>query len=193
MLSTLLLSQGTPMLLAGDEFGRTQQGNNNAYCQDNDISWVDWAIDADGKALFDFVRHLTALRAHYPILRRGRFLTGAYNEEFGVKDVSWIAASGAEMTQQDWDNPGTRCFGMLMDGRAQATGIRRPASDATLLWILNAHHEAVPFVLPRVAGGRRWVTVFDTGAPERTREQGRRVGEPIEVSSRSTQLLTLHA
>ena len=97
------------------------------------------------------------------------------------------------MTQQDWDNPGTRCFGMLMDGRAQATGIRRPASDATLLWVLNAHHEAVPFVLPRVAGGRRWAIVFDTATHERAREHSRRTGETLEVACRSTQLLTLHA
>jgi isoamylase len=193
MLATLLLAQGTPMLLAGDEFGRTQQGNNNAYCQDNEISWVDWDIGAEGQALTDFVRRLTALRRQYPILRRGRFLTGAYNEEFGVKDVSWIAAAGREMTAEDWDNPVTRCFGMLMDGRAQATGIRRPASDATLLWILNAHHEPVRFALPRVAGGRRWAGVFDTAAPDRARKHTWRMGEAVEVTARSTRLLALRA
>ena len=192
-LATLILSQGTPMLLAGDEFGRTQQGNNNAYCQDNEISWVDWEIGADGQALTRFVQRLTALRHEYPILRRGRFLTGACNEDPGVKDVSWIAASGEEMTEEDWNNPLTRCFGMLLDGRAQATGIRRPASDATLLWILNAHHEPVRFALPRVAGGRRWAGAFDTAAPERSREPGHRTGEAIDVAPRSTQLLTLHA
>jgi isoamylase len=192
MLTTLLLSQGTPMLPAGDEFGRTQQGNNNAYCQDNEISWVDWNIDADGKALMAFVQMLTALRREYPILRRGRFLTGAYNEELGLKDVSWISSSGAEMTPEDWDNPGTRCFGMLMDGRAQATGIRRPAGDATLLWVLNAHHEPVPFSMPEVVGGRRWSLVFDTAVPEPPDDQRFTPGDIYESTGRSCQLFALH-
>ncbi|CAH2604228.1 Glycogen operon protein GlgX homolog [Rhodovastum atsumiense] len=193
MLASVLLAQGTPMLLAGDELGRTQRGNNNAYCQDNEISWVDWEIDADGHALIEFVRRLTGLRQQYPILRRGRFLTGEYNEELAVKDVSWIAAGGSEMAQDDWTNPGTRCFGMLMDGRAQATGIRRPASDATLLWILNAHHDIVAFTLPRVTGGRRWMTMFDTATPERMREHSHRIGETIDIVGRSMVLLALHA
>ena len=98
MLATLLLSQGTPMLLAGDEFGRTQQGNNNAYCQDNEISWVDWDIDEDGQALIGFVAELTAAAPHaIRSCAASRFLTGEYNEELGVKDVTWINANGAEM------------------------------------------------------------------------------------------------
>ena len=152
LLTTLLLAQGTPMLLGGDEFGRTQRGNNNAYCQDNEVSWFDWDIDAEGRALTEFVRRLIALRERYPILRRGRFLTGAYDEELGVKDVSWITTAGGEMTQADWENGNTRCFGMLMDGRARATGIRRAASDATLFWVLNAYHDAVTVHSPE---GRR--------------------------------------
>jgi isoamylase len=192
-LATLLLAQGTPMLLAGDEFGRTQQGNNNAYCQDNEISWVDWDIDAEGRALTEFVRKLTGLRHHYPILRRGRFLTGAYNEELGVKDVSWITTTGAEMAQDDWDNGNTRCFGMLMDGRAQATGIRRPASDATLLWLLNAHHDVVDFTMPEVNGGSSWASVFDTSEPERAKPVHVRTGETYELAGRSTALFVLNA
>ncbi|HEX3349145.1 MAG TPA: glycogen debranching protein GlgX [Acetobacteraceae bacterium] len=192
-LSTLLLSQGTPMVLGGDEFGRTQQGNNNAYCQDNEISWVHWDIDADGHALIEFVRKLIALRHHYPILRRGRFLTGAYNEELAVKDVSWIATTGAEMTQEDWGNAGTRCFAMLMDGRAQATGIRRPASDATMLWILNAHHDVVAFTVPEATGGRSWNSIFDTAQPDRNQAVSVRVGETYELEGRSTALFVLQA
>jgi glycogen operon protein len=193
MLSTLLLAQGTPMLLAGDEFGRTQGGNNNAYCQDNEISWVSWDIGQDGRSLIEFVRHLTGLRHKYPILRRGRFLTGSYNEELGVKDVSWINASGAQMTSGDWQNPAMRCFGMLMDGRAQATGIRRPASDATLLWILNAYHDVVPFTLPRVAGGRRWEAVFDTFETDGTRSHTLRMGDTYTIGGRATALFALLA
>jgi glycogen operon protein len=192
-LATLLLAQGTPMLLAGDEFGRTQQGNNNAYCQDNEISWVNWDIDAEGRALIEFVRKLTGLRHHYPILRRGRFLTGAYNEELGVKDVSWITTTGAEMAQDDWDNGNTRCFGMLMDGRAQATGIRRPASDDTLLWLLNAHHDVVDFTMPEVNGGGSWASVFDTSEPERGKPVVVRMGKTYKLVGRSTALFALNA
>ena len=95
MLATLFFSQGTPMLLGGDEFGRTQQGNNNAYCQDNEISWVDWEIKEEGQSLIDFTRKLIRLRNALPILRRGRFLTAEYNPVLEVKDVTWINASGA--------------------------------------------------------------------------------------------------
>ena len=193
LLTTLLLAQGTPMLLAGDEFGRSQKGNNNAYCQDNETSWVDWEIDSEGRALMEFTRRMIALRNEYPILRRARFLKGKFNEELGVKDVTWISTAGTEMQPEDWHNGNTRCFGMLMDGRAQATGIRRAASDATLLWILNAHHDVVNLTLPKVAGGRRWSTVFDTSAPDRVREHFVRMGEGYEVAGRSTLLFALHA
>ncbi len=191
LLATLLLSQGTPLLLAGDEFGRTQKGNNNAYCQDNEIGWVDWDIEPEGQALAAFVRKLVALRQQYPILRRGRFLTGQFDEELGVKDVTWMAVNGHEMTEGDWHNPNTRCFGMLMDGRAQATGIRRAAQDATLLWVLNSYHGAVNFTLPKLAGIRRWITLFDTSAPERTKEQVFRMGENFEMPGRSTVMFSL--
>ena len=97
------------------------------------------------------------------------------------------------MTPEAWNDPATRCFGMLMDGRAQATGIPRPASDATLLWLLNAHHEAVSFVTPRVTGGRRWAGLFDTATPARAREHTWRMGEAITLAARSTQLLALVA
>ena len=191
LLATLLLSQGTPLLLAGDEFGRTQQGNNNAYCQDNEIGWVDWDIGPEGHALTVFVRKLLALRQQYPILRRGRFLTGQFDEELGVKDVTWMAVNGHEMTEGDWRNPDTRCFGMLMDGRAQATGVRRAAQDATLLWVLNSYHGAVDFTLPKLAGVRRWVTLFDTSAPDRTKEQVFRMGENFVMPGRSTVMFSL--
>ena len=102
LLATLLLSQGTPMLLAGDEFARTQRGNNNAYCQDNEISWVDWTLAEANLRQVRFVQSLTALRRRYPILRRNRFLSTIVNEAIGVKEVTWINASGAEMREEDW-------------------------------------------------------------------------------------------
>jgi len=163
MLATLLLSQGTPMLLAGDEFARTQRGNNNAYCQDNDISWVDWTPNALGERLTAFVRQLTRLRANYPILRRSRFLSGEMNEDLGVREVTWINANGEQMQQAHWQDEGMRCFGMMLDGRAQPTGIRQRGSDATMLLVFNAHHDVVHFTLPRSSETAvRWRLLIDT-------------------------------
>jgi isoamylase len=161
-LATLLLAQGLPMLLAGDEFHRTQQGNNNAYCQDNGISWVDWSLAEKNRSTIDFVQRLTFLRKLYPVLRRNRFLTGAYNEELGVKDVAWIHPSGAEMNDETWKDQSVRCIAMLLDGRAQATGIRERGSDATLLLIFNSFHEPVKFVLPETVDGKGWRLQLDT-------------------------------
>ncbi len=191
MLATLLLSKGTPMLLAGDEFARTQQGNNNAYCQDSDISWVNWDIDAAGEQLIKFVRTLTSVRQAYPILHRSRFLIGEYNEEFGVKDVTWINASGAEMHDEDWNDGNMRCFGMLMDGRAQATGIRQVGGDATLLLVLNAHHDVVLFTLPECSGGDEWTLLIDTNLPEGPTDHMFKTGEQYDVTARSLLLYTL--
>jgi isoamylase len=165
-LATLLLSQGTPMVLAGDEFGRTQQGNNNAYCQDNEVSWVNWEIGEKGASLIRFVQKLTALRHKYPILRRNRFLTGKYVEEVGAKDVTWINANGVEMTQEQWQDSTMACFGMLLDGRAQATGIRKSSRDATLLVILNSHSDVVEFNLPEYSGSGHWLLLIDTNQPD---------------------------
>jgi isoamylase len=163
MLSTLLLSRGTPMLLAGDEFGRTQGGNNNAYCQDNEISWVNWCgIDESHWALVNFTQRLLALRQALPMLRRGRFLIGREDEELGVKDVAWITPTGNEMAREHWEDPNAHCFGVLLDGRAQETGIRRVGTDATLLLILNAYHDVVQFKLPPAPGGQEWVCLIDT-------------------------------
>ena len=192
LLATLLLSQGTPMLLAGDEFGRSQQGNNNAYCQDNEISWLDWeGIDDAGKALSTFVRKLTALRHALPLLRRGRFLTGEWNKGIEVKDATWLDPNGEEMSTAQWDDDNTRCFAVLLDGRAQATGIRRPASDATLLLVVNAHHDVVEFKLPAAWGGNDWIGVIDTNDPEREELPRINIGEIYEVTGRSLLLFLL--
>jgi isoamylase len=166
MLGTLLLSQGTPMVLAGDEFGRTQRGNNNAYCQDNEISWLDWTLAKRNQAPIAFVQKLTTLRHKYPMLRRNRFLTGEYNEELGVKDVTWINANGSEMQASQWGDANMHCFGMLMDGRAQTSGVKQLGHDATLLLILNVHKDLVQFTLPKCMGGDQWSLLIDTNAPD---------------------------
>jgi isoamylase len=161
------LSQGTPMMLAGDEFARTQRGNNNAYCQDNEISWLDWTLAKRNQSQVKFVQKLTALRHKYPVLRRNRFLTGQYNEELGVKDVTWINANGSEMQGSQWADANMRCFGMLMDGRAQTSGVKQLGHDATLLLILNVHRDLVEFKLPKCVGGDEWALLIDTNVPDK--------------------------
>jgi isoamylase len=166
LLATLLLSHGTPMLLAGDEFGHSQRGNNNAYAQDNETAWLDWlAIGTEGRALREFTRKLIAIRKAFPILYRGRFVVGTYNEALDVKDVTWLSPTGEEMTQAQWDDTNARCFGMLLDGRAQETGVRRRGDDATLLLVYNSHFDAVNFTLPSVPEGLSWEAVVDTNQP----------------------------
>jgi isoamylase len=198
LLATLLLSQGTPMMLAGDEFARTQQGNNNAYCQNNDISWVDWSLRDKNKFQVEFVQKLTGLRHKYPILRRNRFLTGAYNEELGVKDVMWINADGAEMKDANWGDAGMRCFGMLMDGRAQTTGIRQRGHDATLLLVINDHFDMVNFTMPECVGGCQWRLLFDTNLETIAKKNSAKLpeynpGDQYEVTARSLLLFVMEA
>ncbi len=167
LLLTLLLAQGTPMLLAGDEFGRSQRGNNNAYCQDNEISWVDWrGIDASGEALADFSARLIALRERFPVLRRSRFLVGEWNEELGVKDLTWLSPDGQEMQAEQWADERTLCLGMLIDGRAQRSGIMRASDDASVLLVFNAWHDVVEFKLPPVPHGTAWSRMIDTAQPD---------------------------
>jgi glycogen operon protein len=192
MLATLLLSQGTPMLLAGDELGHSQGGNNNAYCQDNETTWIDWdGIDDDGHALQDFVRRLIALRQNFPILRRRRFMTGQPIPELEVKDTTWISPHGGEIEQQDWGDPNMRCFGVVLDGRAQRGGIRRQAADVTLLIMLNAHDDVVRFTLPEVTRGEGWRRLLDTNEPEQIDGCDMAPGEVYDVAGRSLVLFAL--
>ncbi len=192
-LATLLLSQGTPMLLAGDEFARTQQGNNNAYCQDNEISWVDWRLLEENESLVCFVRKLTELRHKYPILHRNLFLNGEYIEELGVRDVTWINPDGSEMALEHWHDPATRCFGMLLDGRAQTTGIRQRGKEATILIIVNGHHAPVEFTLPECVGACRWTQLIDTTAPELPELAAFEIGATYTVMGRSLLVFVLEA
>ena len=155
------------MLLAGDEFGHSQNGNNNAYAQDNKITWLNWlGIDARGRSLREFTRKLIVTRKAFPILYRGRFVVGTLNEELDVKDVTWRSPTGEEMATEQWEDGNARCFGMLLDGRAQESGVKRRGSDATLLLIYNAHHDVVNFTLPSVPEGRHWQGLIDTNRPD---------------------------
>jgi glycogen operon protein len=191
LLATLLLSQGTPMVLAGDEFGRTQQGNNNAYCQDNEISWVNWNFGEKEVELAEFVRKVIVLRQSFPILRRSRFLTGEYNADLDVRDVRWLSPTGQDIDNEQWNDSDASCFGMLLDGRAQASGIKRPAMDATALLVVNAHHEIVPFILPDVVGGTAWRCLLDTSNPDDGGHESFQSGDTCEIPARSLELFVL--
>jgi len=152
-LATLLFSHGVPMLVAGDEMGRTQHGNNNAYCHDSELSWVDWELDADARTLLEYVRRLLHLRAAHPAFRRRRY----------SRNISWLNPSAAPMTEEEWRQPFARCVGVLLSGRALPERDARghPVEDDDLLLLLNAHHDAVEFVLP--GGGQgRWDAIVDT-------------------------------
>ncbi|HEX5278503.1 MAG TPA: glycogen debranching protein GlgX [Micropepsaceae bacterium] len=186
LLATLLLSQGTPMMLGGDEFGRTQRGNNNAYAQDNEITWFDWeGIGEDGRILLDVVRKLIALRNALPVLRRNRFFNGAMNEELGIKDVTWLAPSGEEMTEVQWKDGSARCMGVMLDGRAQASGIKKRGSDATVLIVFNSHSDVVQFTLPEVVGGDYWELLIDTNVPILPEQKPFEFGQRYTVTARS--------
>ena len=191
LLATLLLSQGTPMLLAGDEFGRTQDGNNNAFCQDNEISWLNWDFKEKAEHLVEFVRRLTGFRHKYPILRRNLFLTGECNEELGVKDVTWINANGREMEDHNWGDTDMRSFGMLIDGRAQTTGVRQRGREATLLIVINDYHDMVRFTLPEASGSKEWSLLLDTNVEDNSEGGVFETGKTYDVTARSLLLFAL--
>jgi glycogen operon protein len=192
MLATLLLSQGTPMLLAGDEVGHSQRGNNNAYCQDNETTWIDWEnIDDESRGLQEFVRRLIALRHNFPILRRRRFMTGQPIPELEVKDATWVSATGDEIGQEQWGDANMRCFGAILDGRAQRGGIRQQAADVTLLIVLNAHDDVVQFTVPEVTRGERWRRLVDTSQPDQIDGFHLAPGDVYEVTGRSLVLFGL--
>ncbi len=161
LLATLLVSQGVPMLVAGDEMGRTQRGNNNAYCQDNELSWVDWSLDAGAEELLAFTRRLVDLRKTHPVLRRTRFFLGEPIRGGDRKDVAWVRADGAEMTGPDWATE--RALGFLLEGDATRTLDARghPVRADALLIYLNGARTPTEVVLPESEHGA-WVRVLDT-------------------------------
>ena len=172
LLATLLLSQGVPMLLAGDETGRTQLGNNNAYCQDNEIAWTDWSIDPAGIQLMEFVSRMIATRRDHPIFRRRAFFQGKPVGGTQDKDIVWLKPDGAEMTAEEWDKDFARCLGVFLSGDArQETDMRgRPLHDASFLLLFNAHHDTIGFRLPAIDRNGEWIpqidTAFGTGRPQ---------------------------
>ncbi|MBE0479797.1 MAG: glycogen debranching protein GlgX [Dehalococcoidia bacterium] len=191
-LCTLLFSQGVPMICGGDEIGRTQRGNNNSYCQDNEINWFDWDLDERRRSLLGFARAAVKIRRDHPGLRRRKFFQGRSIHGAGIKDITWLRGDGHEMTDQEWESSWVRALGMLLAGNAlndvDIEGSR--ISDDTLLLILNSHHEDVSFTLP-LGSGLSWRTVIDT-------TQGMAVeneeiiagGKEIEIPARSLLLMS---
>ena len=208
----LLLSQGVPLLLAGDEFGRSQRGNNNPYCQDNPLSWYDWSwlrrhderetaggpsapLDctpswSERRALRDFTAELIALRRAHPVFRRQHFFTGV--DEAGIADLEWFDPTGSVMTTEQWLDDQARAIMLFLNGLAIPSLDRRgrPIVDDTFLWLISASDERVAFTLPSELYGRRWQLVFDTAAEGRSAGRGRlRAGSTIELVPYCTVLL----
>ena len=197
-LATLMLSQGIPMLLGGDEIGRTQQGNNNAYCQDNEISWYDWNLDERRLALLDFTRKVIALRQQHPSLHRRKWFQGRRIRGSEVKDLTWFRADGGEMSDEEWDSGWVKTLGMRIGGDAlgELDDNGKPVTDDTLLLLINAFHEPVPFVVPDAApAGGRWVVVLDTQAevgqelPSKGQRPDVSAGEEFILAGRSLVVL----
>ncbi|HTU41296.1 MAG TPA: glycogen debranching protein GlgX [Candidatus Aquilonibacter sp.] len=171
MLATLLLSQGVPMIYAGDAIGHTQMGNNNAYCQDNEISWLRWDLQPQDRDLLSFAQRIINLRKRHPIFRRRRFFQGRPIKGANVKDVLWLNPTGGEMTEEQWRNTSTCCLGMFLAGQGlDETDERgRKLGDENFLVLLNSYHEDVAFALPAFHPATRWVAWMDT-----SRENGLR-------------------
>jgi glycogen operon protein len=167
-LTTLLLSQGVPMLLGGDEMGRTQLGNNNGYCQDNEISWFDWELDPAQRRLLEFTRRLIGLRQAHPIFRRRDFFGGPRDAAHGLPDIRWFRSDGRDMTRRDWRSSDLRSLGMFLNGEAIPTVTDRgqPIIDDSFVLLVNAGHEPVRFRLPARRFGNRWRHVLSTAEPD---------------------------
>ncbi|QYX83464.1 glycogen debranching protein GlgX [Streptomyces akebiae] len=196
LLATLLLSQGIPMICHGDESGRTQRGNNNAYCQDNEVSWLDWRLDDERRALLAFTRDLIALRAAHPVLRRRRFFHGdtPTRADQPLPDLVWLRPDAREMTDADWDRSDAYAVAVFLNGDAIAERDHRGGRvvDDSFLLLLNSHWEPRVFRLPGTVYGERWTTRVDTtagpdGVPD---ESEHKAGSEITVEARGLMLLS---
>ncbi len=194
-IATLFLSLGIPMLCGGDEFGRTQQGNNNAYCQDNELSWFNWNFDRASQELLDFTRNVISLRQQHPVLRRRRFFQGRTIRGSEVKDIAWFRPDGKEMNDEDWNQGYARSLAIRLAGDAinEKDEKGRPIIGETLLILLNSSHETISFVLPAHKRGVRWKPLIDTAVPVQPKKKVKvlRGGKEYEVESRSLVVLVL--
>ncbi|HZU22700.1 MAG TPA: glycogen debranching protein GlgX [Terriglobales bacterium] len=190
LLATLLLSQGVPMVLMGDEMGRTQQGNNNAYCQDNEISWNDWKPTQQKRQFLDFAARLIELKRGHPNLRRRKFSSDRTAHPGVVKDLAWYRPDGEEMTEADWTASWARSVGLMFNGNTldELDDLARPVVDNSFLILVNSHHEPVTYKLPDSPLGHGWETVVNTTCLEDPFRRSAAAGE-VEVGPRSLILL----
>jgi glycogen operon protein len=166
-LATLLISQGVPMICHGDELGRTQQGNNNVYCQDNELSWIDWKAARENEVLTEFTAKLTQLRADHPIFRRRRFFRGQPVGEGGVEDIAWLGVDGKPMTPEDWQAPGAATIGVFLNGNGipESDALGEHIVDDSFMVMFNASDTSVRYTLPGRPYGQMWEIVVDTADP----------------------------
>jgi len=192
LLATLLFSQGVPMLVAGDEMGRTQHGNNNAYCQDNEISWLSWDLKPQDRDLLEFTQYIISLRKAHPLFRRRYFFHGRPIRGGEVKDIVWLNPDGFEMSAKDWEQAFSRCLGVYFAGDTllETDDRGRVLTDDNLLMLINAHHESIAFTLPEFDGHYYWDVLLDTinatGTPEIARYKA---GQGYPVGGRSLVVL----
>jgi isoamylase len=193
MLATLLLSQGVPMLLHGDELGRTQQGNNNGYCQDSELSWVDWSLAESHAELFDFTSAVIELRHNHPVFRRRRFFAGRpIRRSDELRDIAWFTPGGEEMSEQDWESGFGRSIIVFLNGDAIGDLDRRGerVHDESFLLCFNAHDDDIDMTIPQEGYGTGWTTVVDTATGEVFAESGGNMvgaaGEPRTVGAQGT-------
>ncbi len=191
-IATLALSQGVPMFLGGDEISRTQDGNNNAYCQDNEISWIDWSLRDENLDLLGFARRVMQFRRDHPVLRRHRWFMGRAIHGAETTDIAWLNPGGDEMTGQQWNDGYAKSIGVYLNGDEIATpgphGER--ITDDSFLLLFNAHHEPMDFVVPPESYGRAWNVVIDTNQP--LLEEGEiayKAGDALELEARSIVVL----
>jgi isoamylase len=166
LIATLLLSQGVPMICGGDELSHTQNGNNNAYCQDNELTWLKWDLNAEQQEFLEFVRKAAAIWTEQPVFQRRRFFQGRRIRGSDIKDLCWFTPSGEEMSDSDWDAGFIKCLGMRLAGDLIGDVDERgePIKGETLLLLLNAHHEEIPFALPATLAQHHWECLLDTAA-----------------------------
>jgi glycogen operon protein len=189
LLATLLLSQGVPMISHGDELSRTQLGNNNAYCQDNELTWINWDLNEEQRTLLEFTAKLVHLRLSQPALHRRKYFQGRDIRGGDVKDVAWLAPDGNEMNDEAWNADFVRSIGMLLNGSAIEEVDERGESvmGDTLLLLLNAHSDQVAFTLPPLDENHQWGRVFDTFEPNGS-ERSFQSGGPYSLNGRSVAL-----
>jgi isoamylase len=192
-MATLLLSQGVPMIRSGDELGQTQRGNNTVYCQDSELSWMDWSLAEKNADLLEFTKKVTKLRKDHPVFRRRRFFAGTpIRSGAQVRDIAWLTVAGQEMTPEDWDNDFGKCIAVFLNGEAipepDARGF--PVVDNSFLLCFNGHDEELDFVVPAGNYGKQWSACVDTADPVGATSLVVTAGEKISLVGRS--VLVLH-